>query len=215
MEAAMGDTNAENIEERFDAGEDVLDDFDISRAYRPNHYPMHIRPETPTDFAAIRTINIDAFAHHPFSHQTEHLIVEALRAKGALTLSLVAVVGEGDGFGPVGTVVGHIAFSPVTVGGREVGWHIAGPLAVTPPLQRKGIGSALVREGLARLRALGSKGCCLVGDPAYYTRLGFAHDPALTMHGVPPEVILCLPLDEGKRVPAGEVVCSDAFWVGM
>ncbi len=59
---------------------------------------MIIRPETPADYPAIRQILIDAFANHPYSHQTEHLIVEALRSASAMTLALVAEVD--------GTVVG-------------------------------------------------------------------------------------------------------------
>jgi len=51
---------------------------------------MLVRLETPSDYAAIRDINIAAFLHHPFSHQTEHLIIEELRAAGALSVSLVA-----------------------------------------------------------------------------------------------------------------------------
>jgi hypothetical protein len=51
---------------------------------------MIIRPETTLDYIAIREINIAAFADQPFSQQTEHLIVEALRAADALTISLVA-----------------------------------------------------------------------------------------------------------------------------
>jgi hypothetical protein len=47
-----------------------------------------IRSETPRDLDAIRDVNVVAFEHHPFSHQTEHLIVEALRAAEALELSL-------------------------------------------------------------------------------------------------------------------------------
>ena len=42
---------------------------------------MIIRPETPQDYDAIKQVNIDAFANHPFSQQTEHLIVAALRAR--------------------------------------------------------------------------------------------------------------------------------------
>jgi predicted N-acetyltransferase YhbS len=45
---------------------------------------MIVRPEAPGDLAAIREVNIAAFLHHPFSQQTEYLIVEALRAAGAL-----------------------------------------------------------------------------------------------------------------------------------
>jgi putative acetyltransferase len=62
---------------------------------------MIIRTETPGDHAVIRQILIDAFANHPYSQQTEHLIVEGLRADDALTVSLVAEVD--------GKVVGQIA----------------------------------------------------------------------------------------------------------
>jgi putative acetyltransferase len=166
---------------------------------------VHIRPETPADAAAIRAIHLAAFADHPFSQQTEHLIVDALRADGALTLSLVAEI-EGD-------VVGHIAFSPATVGTVTTGWDGAGPVGVLPSRQRQGIGSALVEAGLAELRARGAAGCVLVGDPAFYGRFGFRHDPRITMHDVPPEVVLCLPL--AGEVPAGEVVHHPAFLAGL
>jgi len=82
---------------------------------------MIVRPETPRDIAAIRRVNIVAFEHHPYSHQTEHLIVEALRAAGALEVSLVA--------GVEGEVVGHIAFSAAGVGASSSDWFLLGPLA--------------------------------------------------------------------------------------
>jgi putative acetyltransferase len=53
----------------------------------------------------------------------------------------------------------------------------------------------------------------LVGEPAFYNRFGFRHDPALHMHGVPPEVLLCLPM--GDQVPEGSVQHHSAFSVGM
>jgi putative acetyltransferase len=162
-----------------------------------------IRPETSSDYEAIREVNIAAFANHPYSHQTEHLIVEALRADRALTVSLVAEI--------EGKAVGHIAFSPVTVNGAHHQWFALGPIAVLPALQRQGIGTRLVNEGLKSIRALGAQGCVLVGDPAYYSRLGFSHHPALTMDDVPPEVFLCLPMTE--HVPQGKVEHHVAFSV--
>lgn len=164
---------------------------------------MTIRPETSNDYQAIREINVAAFANHPYSHQTEHLVVEALRADGALTLSLVAEI-EGE-------VVGHIAFSPITINGKDVQWFALGPVAVLPAMQRKGIGTALVKEGLRRLRDLGARGCVLVGDPAFYNRFGFRQDPAMTMEDVPPDVFLALPLAED--IPHGKVEHHPAFWV--
>jgi len=163
-----------------------------------------IRPETPSDHDSIRAILIAAFANHPYSHQTEHLIVEGLRADNALTVSLVADVD--------GNVVGHIAFSSVKIGGKDCGWLGLGPVAVLPSHQRQGIGTALVNEGLRTIRHLGAQGCVLVGDPAFYRRFGFEHNPALRMEGVPPEVLLCLPM--GQQMPEGNVTHHPAFSVG-
>jgi putative acetyltransferase len=184
---------------------------------------MKIRAETPADYAAIRDIHIAAFAKHPFSRQTEHLIVEALRESDALTIGLVAVdekaaVGRPSPEAALpqtneGAVVGHIAFSPAKIDGKDCGWFMLGPIGVEPKRQRQGIGRALVKEGLRQLRDLGAEGCVLVGDPAYYTRLGFQHHPSLTMAGVPAEVILSLPLSE--HVPQGEVTHHVAFTAGL
>jgi putative acetyltransferase len=166
---------------------------------------MNLRPETASDFAAIRAINVAAFVNHPHSNQTEHLIVEWLREADALTLSLVAEVD--------GHVVGHIAFSPITVGGAELGWHTAGPLAVMPTHQRRGIGRVLLREGLARMQALGSKGIYLVGDPGYYLPQGFSLSTGLTLPGVPQQFALCKVFSGAE--PVGEVGLHTAFLRAM
>jgi putative acetyltransferase len=166
---------------------------------------MIIRPETPADHAAIRNIHIAAFANHPYSHQTEHLIVDALRADNALTVSLVAVV-DGD-------VVGHIAFSPMKINGMDCKWLALGPVAVAPARQRQGIGQRLVRAGLETIQKLGVEGCILVGDPAFYRRFAFENNPALRMEGVPPEVIMSLPMS--GQMPEGIVTHHAAFHVGL
>jgi putative acetyltransferase len=165
---------------------------------------MIIRPETPSDHDSIRQILIAAFADHPYSHQTEHLIIEGLRADGALTVSLVAEVD--------GKVVGQIAFSPVKIDEKDCRWLGLGPVAVTPSLQRQGIGQALVNGGLKTIRDLGAQGCILVGDPAFYRRFGFENNPALRMEGVPPEVLMCLPMSD--KMLEGNVTHHPAFFVG-
>lgn len=162
---------------------------------------MIVRDETPADRDAIAAVTAAAFRDHPFSRQTEHLIVDALRAAGALALSLVA---ERDG-----AVVGHVGFSPLTVSDGATGWYGVGPLSVRPDCQRQGIGRALMSEGLDRLRQAGAAGCMLVGDPAYYTWFGFRTDPGLILDGVPPEVFLVLPF--GAAVPSGRVTFHPAF----
>jgi putative acetyltransferase len=117
-----------------------------------------IREEQPADIDAVRQVNLDAFGH-----DLEGRIVDALRANGAVTLSLVAL--EGD------DVVGHIMFSPLLVG--SVAGAGLGPMSVAPSHQRRGIGSLLVRAGIERLRATGCPFVVVIGHPTFYPRFGF------------------------------------------
>jgi len=123
-----------------------------------------IRPEAPRDRAAVFGVHARAFPS-----DAEARLVDALRAAGAATLSLVA---ERDG-----RVAGHVLFSPVRVAGASgSGWFDAlglAPLAVEPALQRGGIGSALVRDGLAACRIAGHQAVFVLGQPGYYPRFGF------------------------------------------
>lgn len=166
---------------------------------------MMIRDAIPSDDHAIRGVQRAAFAGHPFSAHTEHLIVDQLRLRGRLSLSLVCC----DEFG---TVVGHVAFSPVRVDGADCNWFGLGPLAVLPEHQTKGCGSALTRHGLERLRAMGARGCVVLGDPLYYARFGFAPCPSLQFPGVPPGHFMALALGH-QTPPTGFVSYDDAFSV--
>ena len=162
---------------------------------------MIIRYETKSDVEAISDVTKAAFEHHPYSHQTEQLIVNALRAAGALTISLVAEVD--------GKVVGHVAFSPVTISDGSHGWYGLGPVSVLPEYQKQAIGKSLIQEGLSLLKTSGAKGCVLVGDPGYYERFGFRNLPELVLDGVPPENFLALPFDDAKT--QGVVVFHEGF----
>jgi len=166
---------------------------------------MQIRPERPQDAATIHALTEAAFAGLPFSHQTEAQVVEGLRAAGALTLSLVATEADMG----ADQILGHVAFSPVTVEGEFAGWYALGPVSVWPARQRTGIGQALIRDGLQRLRALGAGGCVLLGNPAYYRRFGFENDPGLYVVDAPRGAFQCLTLN-GAR-PKGEVRFHPAF----
>jgi putative acetyltransferase len=166
--------------------------------------PVIIRPERPQDLEAIRRVNVAAFEGHQFSQQTEHLIVEALRAADALEVSLVA---ELDG-----SVVGHIAFSQARIGEAGSGWFLLGPVAVLPDHQARGIGRKLVEAGLGALRSRQALGCVLVGDPAFYARFGFEQDPKVTWAGVPAGNLLCVHF--AGPAPAGEVSYHPAFSIG-
>lgn len=145
-----------------------------------------VRPERPDDREAIYNLTKRAFAPMPFSAGNEQDLVDALRAAGALTVSLVA---EREG-----TVVGHIAFSPAITADGSFGWYSLGPISVEPSLQRQGIGKRLITEGVATLRAMGVAGCVLVGDPNYYSRSGFKPFPELAPPEEPAEYFMILPL---------------------
>lgn len=159
-----------------------------------------IRPELPEDAPAIAALISAAFDGHPHSDGSEAGIVMALRRDGDLTLSLVA---EGD------AVIGHIAFSPVTISDGSADWYGLAPLSVQPERQNEGIGAALVRRGLTELQALGAKGCVVLGDPAYYGRFGFVADPALTYSDVPEGMFQRLVLT--GDIPRGSVLYAAAF----
>jgi putative acetyltransferase len=160
-----------------------------------------IRNETDADIGAITEVTLAAFETLEISNHTEQFIIEALRAAKALTVSLVA---ELDG-----RVIGHIAFSPVTISDGTRNWYGLGPVSVLPEYQRKGVGKALIQEGLSRLKALGAGGCCLVGHPGYYKRFGFENVPGLVCEGVPQEVFFALSID--GHVPQGTVEFHEAF----
>ena len=131
-------------------------------------------------------------------------IMKLLRKKNPEKFSLVA---EADG-----RIVGHAAFSPVTINEEFVGWYGLGPISVIPELQKQGIGSKLIRDGITKLRELGAKGCVLEGSPAYYQRFGFKPYAGLTYHASPaPEFFMALPLYED--VPQGAVEYHKSFYV--
>ena len=160
-----------------------------------------IRNEEKDDDAIISEVTIAAFETMEISNHTEQFIVEVLRSAKALTISLVAEID--------GQVVGHIAFSPVTMSDGTKDWYGLGPVSVHPNFQRKGYGKALIREGLSRLKDLNAKGCCLVGHPEYYPQFGFENTEGLIYEGVPPEAFFVLSFD--KQIPQGKVVFHEGF----
>ncbi|KJS30517.1 MAG: GCN5 family acetyltransferase [Desulfatitalea sp. BRH_c12] len=162
---------------------------------------MIIRSERTSDSDAITEVTTAAFRTLAVSNHTEQFIINALRVADALTISLVA---EMDG-----QVVGHVAFSPVTISDGSTGWYGLGPVSVWPAYQRQGIGKALINEGLSMLKELDGNGCALVGDPNYYKRFGFRNIPDLVYEGIPQEYFLALAFTE--NMPRGIVVFHEGF----
>lgn len=166
----------------------------------PKH-AITIRSEAPGDEATIHALTEAAFREMPFSDGDEHHLVDRLRSDGDLTLSLVAEDAE--------RIVGHIAFSPVTISDGTDGWFGLGPVSVWPELHKQGIGGALIKRGIADMRAAGARGIVLLGSDEYYPRFGFVHEPQLAYPGSPPEYFQCMVL-EGE-LPSGEVKFAHGF----
>jgi predicted N-acetyltransferase YhbS len=135
-----------------------------------------IRREQDGDEGAIAQVIGAAFARQPWSDGSEAGIVQRLREAAELEISYVAITASGN-------IVGHVAFSPVEIDSRQGSWFGLAPLAVLPDWQGRGIGAALVHAGLEDLQRIDAAGCVVLGEPAYYGRFGFAHDPALTYAG--------------------------------
>ena len=134
---------------------------------------MIIRHEEPHDIAAIRQVNEQAFGG-----SGEANAIEALRDRGAATLSLVAEIDD--------RVVGHLFFTPAAIETADHTWPALGlaPLAVLPEYQRQGIGSALMKAGLAECARLGYERVIVLGHPEYYPRFGFMR---ASLYGIRPE----------------------------
>lgn len=162
---------------------------------------VRVRTESGGDTAAIDAVTVAAFRDAPHTSHTEQFIVAALRKAAMLTVSLVAEAS--------GTIVGHVAVSPVTISDGAADWYGLGPISVLPGFQDRGVGSSLMRAVLNALRARGAAGCVLVGEPAYYGRFGFRAESGLVFPGVPPQYFQVLSL--GPRLPRGVVTYHEAF----
>jgi len=164
-----------------------------------------IRPETSRDVAAIDRVNREAFGG-----DVEARLVERLRARDSVITSLV-VVDESS------QIVGHILFSPATIvtSSHEMQVASLAPMAVTPALQRRGIGSMLVEHGLQACKNAGYRAAIVVGHPSYYPRFGFS--PALVANlenrFAKGEAFMGIELSRGSLsdISSGRVIYPEAF----
>lgn len=163
---------------------------------------MLIRDATRADAVAISALHNAAFGGG-----AEAKLVDALEADGDTIVSLVTEI--------EGAIVGHVLYSRMTVEADGKILPAAGlaPVGVFPHYQRLGLGSMLIRDGLARLAAHGIRIVFVLGDPAYYQRFGFAADlatPFASSYSGPH--LMALHLDSGIVTPrSGRADYAKAF----
>lgn len=158
-----------------------------------------IREELPGDEAGIREVEQAAFGR-----EAEAMLVDEVRELGAALLSLVALEGP--------RLIGHVLFTPATIG-QSTPAALLGPLAVHPEHQGRGIGGALVREGLRRIGLRGYGSVILVGNPRYYRRFGFQPGSrfGVRMDRGPEESFLAIELKPSALAGGGTARIHPAF----
>ncbi|MHC5225099.1 GNAT family N-acetyltransferase [Ignatzschineria sp. LJL83] len=169
---------------------------------------MIIRPEYIKDQQEIEQMILAAFKDHPHQDSEkgtiEHLIVNNLREADALSLSLVAEL--------EGQLIGHVAFSRISINGQDLNWVVMAPVSVLPNYQNQRIGSQLIQEGLNRLLKSGTEGCIVIGDPKYYERFGFRHQHDLIVEGISSEYVM-VKLFNTLGEPKGQVQFHSGFHI--
>lgn len=155
-----------------------------------------IRFEEPGDCDAIHAVHVASFPT-----PAEACLVDALRAAGHLRFSLVALARD--------AIVGHVAFSPVGISGRNDGDGVGlAPVAVLPAFRRRGIAEQLIGQGLAACARSGCGFVVVLGDPHYYSRFGFIHASTWGLRDEydGAEAFQTLELRRGSISPGGGVV---------
>lgn len=122
---------------------------------------MQVRRTVAADRPALGTLYAEAFADESLMP-----LVDELAALGDDVLSLCIA--------DDGRIIAHVMF---TRGRTDDAPHdrvaLLGPLAVLPGRQRQGIGRRIVETGVSLLVSQGAQLLLVLGDPAYYGRLGF------------------------------------------
>ncbi|NEA47379.1 N-acetyltransferase [Streptomyces sp. SID10815] len=170
---------------------------------------MELREELPADRRAVRDVHMRAFGDHG-------LVV------ADLVDTLRTTVTPGDGLSLVaeedGRIAGHVMFtrSLLDAPRRLVEVQVLSPLAVLPAFQRRGVGTALVRRGVAALAERGVPLVFLEGDPGYYARHGFVPGGGLGFRKpslrIPDGAFQVLALPDHQPWMTGTLVYSEPFW---
>jgi len=132
-------------------------------AERERHRALYdIKAETDADYWEVEALYDLAFAPG-----REALSSYRLRDAVPPVVELCHIARDADHI-----LAGAIRYWPVQIGAHQA--LLLGPIAVHPTRQGEGLGALLMQSSLEDARALGHPRVLLVGDAAYYGRLGFA-----------------------------------------
>lgn len=131
---------------------------------------IQFRKEDKSDYRTVEELTREAFWNYHVPGCDEHYLAHILRSSPAFVpeLDYVAIV--------QGKVVGNIMYSKAFIQGDDsIRYPVLsfGPISVLPQMQKKGIGSALIRHTIKLATDLGYRAIMIYGDPEYYKRLGF------------------------------------------
>ena len=155
-----------------------------------------VRRRRPEDDDAATRLIIGAFPSTD-GGPSEVAALECLRTASG---SAVAFVGVEDG-----SVVGHVALSPVEVSGQSSGWFGVGPIAVAEQLTKSATAIALIEHALLELDQGGARGCVVLGEEGFYSRFGFVPDHGLILTGIPNNRFLALTFDGSAQAPGRQL----------
>ncbi|WP_343307229.1 N-acetyltransferase [Chitinophaga niabensis] len=121
-----------------------------------------IQQETKVDHKFVFEIHKQAF-----KREEEAILVDRLRTSPMYvpSLSLIAITGQ--------RIAGHILFTEIKIGGRNVKALALAPVSVLPEFQQQGIGGMLIREGLSKATEAGYGSVIVLGHEHYYPKFGF------------------------------------------
>ncbi|MBO9620427.1 MAG: N-acetyltransferase [Niabella sp.] len=166
-----------------------------------------IRAERMGDLKAIADVNETAFGR-----MEEANLVEQLRHSEAFIPELSLIAEQHS------EILGHILFTKIKIIDSLNHCHQSlalAPIAVSTAYQNRGVGSALIKEGLHRAREIGYLSVIVVGHETYYPRFGFipaSHWRITAPFDVPDEAFMAVELVEnGLKHVSGMVVYAKEF----
>ncbi len=166
---------------------------------------MIIHPEQPSNYQGIAETILQAF-----EQDNEVRLVQQIR-KSDRYIPNLSLIAEVDG-----VIVGHILFSYIDLVNNDVTYKVLGlaPLAVKSKFQNQGIGSALVREGLAKADAMGESMAIILGHPQFYHRFGFEPSVCYGIESpfpVPENFFMVKTLNNYQNTQRGKVIYPPPF----